>query len=127
MAARPRVRVSGPLALFVGGFSGELARLGYTPLSARLQLQLMAHLSRWLASERLDAAALTPAVLERFLAARRAAGYANHRTPKAVAPLLAYLRGLGAAPPLPDRGRGDAGGGAAGAVSPLPAGRARPC
>jgi len=101
MAARPRVRVSGPLALFVGGFSGELARLGYTPLSARLQLQLMAHLSRWLASERLDAAALTPAVLERFLAARRAAGYANHRTPKAVAPLLAYLRGLGAAPPLP--------------------------
>lgn len=101
MAARPRVRVSGPLASYAGGFSGELARLGYTPLSARLQLQLMAHLSRWLASERLDAAALTPAVLERFLAARRAAGYANHRTAKALEPLLGYLRGLRAAPTLP--------------------------
>lgn len=53
MVDRSRVRVSGPLASYVRGFGGELARLGYTPLSARLQLQLMAHLSRWLASEEL--------------------------------------------------------------------------
>ena len=75
MVARTKVRISGPLAPFAAGFSGELARLGYTALSARLQLQLMAHVSRWLASERLDAAALTPAAVDRFLAARRAAGY----------------------------------------------------
>src|SRR5665648_1164464 len=80
MVARTKVRISGPLAPFAAGFSGELARLGYTALSARLHLQLMAHVSRWLASERLDAAALTPAAGDRFLAARRAAGYANHRT-----------------------------------------------
>ncbi len=98
MAGRPRVRVSGPLALFVGGFSGELVRSGYTSLSVRLQLQLMAHLSRWLASEELDAAALTPAVVERFVAARRAAGYANHRTAKGLEPLLGYLRAVGAVP-----------------------------
>jgi integrase/recombinase XerD len=99
MVVRPQVRVSGPLAPFAGGFSGELARLGYTSLSARLQLQLMAHLSRWLAGERLDAVALTPAVVERFLAARRAAGYGNHRTARGLAPLLGYLRAAGAAPP----------------------------
>ncbi len=99
MAVRPRVRVSGPLAPFAGGFSGELGRLGYTALSTRLQLQLMAHLSRWLAAERLDAAALTPAVVERFLAGRRAAGYGNHRTAKGLAPLLGYLRTVGAVPP----------------------------
>jgi len=101
MVARMKVRISGPLAPFAAGFSGELARLGYTALSARLQLQLMAHVSRWLASERLAAAALTPAAVDRFLAARRAAGYANHRTAKSLAPLLGYLRAAGAAPPPP--------------------------
>src|SRR5579859_1780889 len=98
MAGRPRVRVSGPLVSFAAGFSDELVRSGYTPLSARLQLQLMAHLSRWLASEELDAAALTPAVVERFLAARRSAGYANHRTARGLESLLGYLRAIGAAP-----------------------------
>ena len=100
MAVRPQVGVSGPLALFAGGFSRELARLGYTPLSARLQLQLMAHLSRWLAGEWLDVSALTPVVVERFLAARRVAGYSNHRTAKGLVPLLGYLRAAGAVPPL---------------------------
>lgn len=101
MVAGMKVRISGPLAPFAAGFSGELARLGYTVLSARLQLQLMAHVSRWLASERLDAAALTPAAIDRFLAARRAAGYANHRTTRSLAPLLGYLRAAGATPPPP--------------------------
>ena len=101
MVARMKVRIAGPLVPFAAGFSGELARLGYTALSARLQLQLMAHVSRWLASERLAAAALTPAAVDRFLAARRAAGYANHRTAKSLAPLLGYLQAAGAAPPPP--------------------------
>jgi len=42
------VTVSGPLACYAQGFGGELARLGYTALSAGKQLHLMAHLSRWL-------------------------------------------------------------------------------
>jgi len=92
------VRLAGPLAPYAEGFAGELARLGFTALSARDQLRLAAHLSRWLAGPGLGTADLTAAVVAEFLAARRAAGYTAYRTPKALAPLLAYLRGLGVAP-----------------------------
>jgi len=33
------------------------------------------------------------------MAARRAAGYANHVSARAMSPLVGYLRGLGVAPP----------------------------
>ena len=46
----------------------------------------------------LGAAELTAPVVAEYLVARRAAGYTAYRTPKALAPLLAYLRGLGVAP-----------------------------
>jgi integrase/recombinase XerD len=100
MGDLPRVQVMGPLEPYAAGFGAELARLGYTFFSARGQMELVAHLSRWLAGEGLDAAALTPAVVEGFLAARRAVGYTSRLSPKAVAPLLVYLRGLGVAPPV---------------------------
>jgi integrase/recombinase XerD len=58
----------------------------------------MAHLSRWLAAEGLDAPALTVPAAERYFADRRSAGYANERTVVALGPLLGYLRGLGVAP-----------------------------
>ncbi len=93
-----RVGVVGPLRPYAAGFAAELARLGYTRLSADGQLRLAAHLSRWLAGEGLDAAALTPAVVAGFVAARRAAGYTAYRSPKALTPLLGYLRGLGVTP-----------------------------
>ena len=92
------VRVAGPLAPYAEGLAGELGRLGFTPSSARLQLQVAAHLSRWLAGAGLGAAALTGSVADRFLAARRAAGYTAYLTPKALGPLLGYLRRLGVAP-----------------------------
>ena len=60
---------------------------------------VMAHLSRWLDGEGLDAAGLTPQVADRFLAARRAAGvHACCLSPKALAPLLGYLRAAGRGP-----------------------------
>jgi integrase/recombinase XerD len=93
-----RVRVSGPLMSYAGGFAAELSRQGYMPRSACGQLQLMAHASRWLAGEDLDATGFTTAAVERFLTARRTAGYVDHRTQKGLAPLLDYLRGLGVAP-----------------------------
>lgn len=97
-----RFRVSGPLEPFVAGFAGELSRQGYTSNSVRPQIQLLAHLSRWLAREDLDAAGLTSPVAEAFLAARQAAGYGRFCSPKALVPLLGYLRGLGEAPaPVP--------------------------
>ena len=47
-----RVRVSGPLALFADGFRGQLGEQGYTPCAAQFQLQLLAHLSRWMQAQR---------------------------------------------------------------------------
>jgi len=55
-------RVDGPLAPYAGGFRAELERLGYTPLTAATHVRLMAHLSRWLAREGVEAPGLTPAV-----------------------------------------------------------------
>ena len=93
-----RARVTGPLLEFAPGFVAELARLGYTAESAYGQMLVMAHLSRWLAGEGLDGSGLTPPVMQRFLAARRAAGYRLYLSPKALVPLLGYLRREGAAP-----------------------------
>jgi integrase/recombinase XerD len=93
-----RVRVSGSLEVFASGFAAELARLGYRPTPITFQLQLMAHASRWLAREGIGAGELSSEVVERFVAGRRAAGYTNYVTARAMAPLLGYLRGLGVAP-----------------------------
>ena len=67
---------------------------------------LMAHVSRWLAGEGLDAGGLTPETADRFLAARRAAGYVLYLSPKALVPLLGFLRRIGAAPEAPPPARG---------------------
>jgi hypothetical protein len=91
----------GPLQPYAAGFVAELARLGYTPQSACGQMLLMAHVSRWLAAEGLEAGGLTPEAGERFLAARRSSGYGLYRSPKALVPLLGYLRRAGAGPEAP--------------------------
>src|ERR1017187_3289559 len=57
-------RVGGPLAPYAEGFRGELERLGYTPLSSAAHVRLMAHLSRWLGRQCLEAPALTPATAD---------------------------------------------------------------
>ena len=96
-----RVRVPGPLAPFAAGFVDELARQGYTPLSARNQMWLMAHLSRWLTSEGLGLGELHMAVVDRFTCARRTTGRRRLGSIKATRPMLAYLRELGVAPTPP--------------------------
>lgn len=93
-----RVRVTGPLEPYACGFRRELVQQGYTPNSAGNQLQLMAHASRWLASRGLGVCDLTPERVEEFLEARRAEGYVLWLSTRAIAPVLAYLRGLGAVP-----------------------------
>jgi site-specific recombinase XerD len=98
MAELSAVRVRGPLEPFAAGFGVELVRLGYTPFSARGQLELAAHLSRWLAEQHLEVADLTAQVVESFLTARRAAGYRAYRSAKALVPLLAYLRACDVVP-----------------------------
>ncbi|KDA41657.1 site-specific integrase [Frankia sp. BMG5.23] len=93
------VRVVGPLESYAAGFVEELRRLGFTPFATRDQLRLAAHLSRWMADRGTEVTGLSSTVTEEFLQVRRAAGYAQWLTPKALEPLLGYLRSLGAAPP----------------------------
>lgn len=92
------VKVTGPLAQYAPGFRRELAGQGYSPHTAVDLLSLLAHLSRWLGERGLDAAGLTPAVIECFLGDRVAAGYVHHLTPRALRPLCGYLKELGVLP-----------------------------
>jgi integrase/recombinase XerD len=93
--------VPGPLGQYAPGFRAWLLDRGYTPLTTVPQLQLMAHVSRWLEREGLAAAGLTGQEAGRFLAARRAAWGRNPRHPSGLRPLLGYLGGLGVIPPEP--------------------------
>ena len=93
-----RVRVSGPLAEYAAGFAGFLAEAGYTPLSARNQVRVLAHLSRWAESRGLGSGELTGGRLGEFLAARREAGYTCWLSERGLVPLTAFLRGVGAVP-----------------------------
>lgn len=93
-----RVRVSGPLAGYAAGFAGFLADAGYTPLSAGNQVRVLAHLSRWMQGGGLGPGELTGERLGEFLAARREAGYTCWLSERGLAPLAAFLRGLGVVP-----------------------------
>jgi integrase/recombinase XerD len=99
-----RVRVTGPPCAFNSGFAAELVRLGYRPNAVACQLQLMAHLSRWMAGRGLAADKLTASVPADFLTARRGAGYRQWLSAKALSPLLGHLRGLGVVPAEPKPG-----------------------
>jgi integrase/recombinase XerD len=90
-----RVRITGPLHPFAPAFVKWLTRQGYTRVAATFQLHFIAHLSRWLADERLDASRLSMTTLDRFLCVRREAGYTQWLSPKALEPLLAFLREQG--------------------------------
>lgn len=88
------VRFTGPLTRFASGLAGELVLLGYTATSATAQMQLAAHLSRWLDSQGLGPGDLAGPVIARFLVARRGS-YASHYSPRALGPVLGYLRRQG--------------------------------
>lgn len=93
-----RVKVTGPLVPHVAGFRSELKAQGYRRNALSGQLRLMAHVSRWLMSEGLGVGQLTPERVDAFLAVRRLAGYVLWRSPKAMVPLVSYLRGVGVVP-----------------------------
>lgn len=89
--------VAGPLEPYAKGFGAWLERLGYAPSSVQQRLWLMGHLSRWVEAEGMDSSSLTPAVIEDFVAARHAAGWAFPPSAGVLLCLLAYLRRLGVA------------------------------
>lgn len=98
MARRVCGPMVGPLVPCVAGFRSRLTEQGYTAYSIDDQVLLIAHLSRWLAGQCLSSDDLTVACARQFLGVRRAEGYAHPVSMRGMAPLLDYLRGIGAVP-----------------------------
>jgi hypothetical protein len=94
-----RVVAGGPLAPFSEGLRGALAGQGYASDTVTDHVHLLADLSGWLGGQGLDAAGLTAGKAEAFLRDRRSRGFRTGVSPRAIAPILGYLRSLGAAPP----------------------------
>src|SRR6478672_4205244 len=90
--------VRGPLEPHAAGFAKELLRQGYSRSSAEQHVCFIAHLDRWMAAAGVGLHDLTGSMIGRYLAQRRAAGYAEYRSAKAVQPLLDYLAPLGVLP-----------------------------
>ncbi|MDR1428130.1 MAG: tyrosine-type recombinase/integrase [Bifidobacteriaceae bacterium] len=94
VGARP-VRADGPISSHLDGFQEELIRLGFTPLSARGQMQLAAHLSMSMKKAGLSLDDLDAMWVDGYLRLRRDTMSAFH-SPRALSHLLGWLadRGL---------------------------------
>jgi hypothetical protein len=92
--------VPGPLEQYAPGYRPWLLGRGYALVTTASQLQLMAHVSRWLEREGLTAAAADPEPA-RFPAARHAAGTRKPETVAGLRPLLDYPGELGFLTPGP--------------------------
>ncbi len=97
----------GPLADYWHGFRERLEGLGYLARPVGRQMQLMAHLSGYMQRERLAPGDLDDAEERRFMAERRAGGYTDRLSDKALVPLRTYLRSLGVLPDVPASPPGD--------------------
>jgi integrase/recombinase XerD len=114
--------VRGPLESHIAGFAEALLRRGYSRSSAEQHVCFIAHLDRWMQAEGVGLDGLGGPVIERYLARRRAAGYVEYRSLKALQPLLDYLAPLGVLPVRQEVPR--CGGAAACSLSRLAARRA---
>jgi len=88
--------VVGPLAPYAPRFTSLLAERGYTPLSRVRQLQVMVHLSKWLRGRDLDVVDVTFALVDEYLAQRRAEGYTAFCSRSSLKQLLDELVRCGA-------------------------------
>jgi integrase/recombinase XerD len=90
--------VRGPLEPYVPGFAEELLRQGYSRVGAEQHVCFIAHLDRWMSSHAVGVEELDAAAIDRYLVQRRAAGYVQYNSVKALAPLLGYLAPLNVLP-----------------------------
>jgi integrase/recombinase XerD len=97
-----RIRITGPLKPHVELVWSGLLALGYTPLSSRNLLCLMARLSRWLEGRGLQAHHVTSARIEEFLDERRKTGYTVYVSSRGLEPVLEHLQTAGVVP-LPEQ------------------------
>jgi len=95
MATMPNIRISGPLAPYIGGVWSHLLAQGYTPLTGRNMLRLVSHLSRWLVDTTVRLSDLTREHVEVFFGERRRVGYKSYLTPRSLGSILEYLEAKG--------------------------------
>ena len=93
-----QVALSGPLEEHAAGFAADLAGQGYAHSVVVIHVRRLAHVSLWLEARGLGASALDEAAGRAFLVDRQAAGRSASLRIGSLAPLLEYLRGIGAAP-----------------------------
>ncbi|MBV9194643.1 MAG: site-specific integrase [Solirubrobacterales bacterium] len=77
------------------GFAVELERQGYSPATGDPYLRRFGNLNGWMARHGLGVEDLSPALVEQFCAACRAAGYHLYTSIRGVKPLLVFLRSTG--------------------------------
>lgn len=88
-------RKPGELGGHVEGYRAWLTRRGYTPDTIRNMLKDLGQVGQWLSVKGLKAEQLGEGQIAAFLSARRAAGHLRIPGPRAMVPLLTYLREAG--------------------------------
>lgn len=91
-------RKAGLLGPEVAGYEAWLTNRGYTPPTVRNMLKDFGQLGRWIDAHGLQVSDLNEQRTAGFLAYRQVAGKRHALGLRAMAPLLAYLRAVGAAP-----------------------------
>lgn len=91
-------RKAGLLGPQVEGYRAWLVQRGYTPLTVRNMLKDLGQVGLWLSAEGMETAQVGEEGMAAFLAARHEAGCRRVPGPRAMVPLLTYLREVGVAP-----------------------------
>src|SRR5260370_5044133 len=91
-------RKAGRLGPQVEGYRAWLAQRGYTPQTVRNMLKDLGQVGVWMSAAGLETDQLDEDAMVAFLAARQAAGRRRALGPRAMIPLLTYLRDAGVTP-----------------------------
>ena len=91
-------RKPGQMGPHVESYRSWLGRKGYTPLTVRNMLKDLGQVGLWMSGQGLQESQLDEDVMAAFLATRHAAGRRRVLGPRAMAPLLSYLREAGVTP-----------------------------
>jgi integrase/recombinase XerD len=101
-----RVRFRGPLQDLAPVFRDELARRGYSDVSATRHLRVMAQLSRWIERKGVAVPELTADVIGEFLDHQRSTGHEVGRAGSGLSMLLGLLAPMGPSVPVKNGGAG---------------------
>jgi hypothetical protein len=88
-------RKAGRLGPQVEGYRAWLAHRGYTPATVRNMLKDLGQVGVWMSGTGLEAVQVDENAMVAFLASRQAAGRRRALGPRAMIPLLSYLREAG--------------------------------